>query len=414
MSAPETGDALAVAARRGPLHGLVVLDITRVVAGPYCSMILADLGARVIKVEHPDDPDYVRDFPPFVGQEDERFSAFFAQYNRHKEGITLNLKHEDGRALLKRLVARADVLVENFRPGTMQRFGVGYETLCAENPKLVYAAISGFGQTGPNAFKPGFDNSGQATGGLWSMNGFPDRPPVRVGTIVGDVSATLFATIGVLAAIREAERTGLGQMVDVSQQDSVLALTENAVVKYTVDGEIAGPLGNEHPFVRPYGQFPCKDGHVFFGGYNDKLWALSCKKFDSPELIADPEIDTMAKRFDPDVYERRIKPVVEAWFQDRSKRELEAIAGDDIPLCAVKNIKEVVEDPHIAARDMIVNVDYAEGRVGMFGTPIKLSATPANASGHAPRLGQHNSEVYAELLGIDAETLKNLKSRGVV
>ncbi|HYM85633.1 MAG TPA: CoA transferase [Pseudoxanthomonas sp.] len=414
MNALEPAAAPAVASRRGPLHGLLVLDITRVVAGPYCSMILADLGARVIKIEHPKDPDYVRDFPPFVGEGDERFSAFFAQYNRHKEGITLNLKHEDGRALLKKLVARADVLVENFRPGTMERFGVGYETLRAENPKLVYAAISGFGQTGPNALKPGFDNSGQATGGLWSMNGFPDRPPVRVGTIVGDVSATLFATIGVLAAIREAERTGQGQMVDVSQQDSVLALTENAVVKYTVDGEIAGPLGNDHPFVRPYGQFPCKDGHVFFGGYNDKLWALSCKKFGTPELITDTEIDTMAKRFDSGVYERRIKPVVEAWFRDRSKQELEAIAGDDVPLCAVKNIKEVVDDPHIAARNMIVDADYPGGKVGMFGTPIKLSGTPADARGHAPRLGQHNAEVYADLLGIDSDELQRLKVLGAV
>lgn len=400
--------------RRGPLHGLVVLDITRVVAGPYCSMILADLGARVIKVEHPEDPDYVRDFPPFVGQGDQRFSAFFAQYNRNKEGITLNLKSEEGRALLKKLAARADVLVENFRPGTMQRFGVGYDTLRAGNPKLVYAAISGFGQTGPNALKPGFDNSGQATGGLWSMNGYPDRTPVRVGTIIGDVSATLFAAIGVLAAVREAERTGQGQLVDVSQQDAVLALTENAVVKYTVEGQIAGPLGNEHPFVRPYGQFPCKDGHVFFGGYNDKLWALSCRKFGTPGLIDDPEIDTMAKRFDAGVYERRVKPVVEDWFKDRTKRELEDLAGDDVPLCAVKNIKEVVEDPHIAARGMIVDVQYPEGKVGMFGTPIKLSATPADAAGYAPRLGQHNAGVYADLLGIDADELQRLKSAGAV
>ncbi|MFT3762274.1 MAG: CoA transferase [Pseudoxanthomonas sp.] len=412
------------ASRNGPLRDLVVLDVTRVVAGPYCSMILADLGARVIKIEHPDDPDYVRDFPPFLksdapesdgaGDEGGRFSAFFAQYNRHKEGITLNLKHAEGRALLKRLVRSAHVLVENFRPGTMQRFGVGYEALREENPKLVYVAISGFGQTGPNALRPGFDNSGQATGGLWSMNGYPDRDPVRVGTIIGDVSATLFAAIGVLAAVREAERTGLGQMVDVSQQDAVLALTENAVVKYTVEGEIARPLGNDHPFVRPYGQFPCKDGQVFFGGYNDKLWALSCRKFGTPEALQDPEIDSMSKRFDPDVYRRRVKPIVEDWFREKTKRELEELAGDDIPLCAVKNIQEVVEDPHIAARGMIVDVDYPEGRVGLFGTPIKLSRTPAEACGLAPRLGQHNERVYADLLGLDAAELARLSAMGAI
>ncbi len=401
-------------ASQGPLRDLVVLDITRVVAGPYCSMILADLGARVIKIEHPDEPDYVRGFPPFMTGEQGNFSAFFAQYNRNKEGITLNLKHEQGRQLLKRLVRKADVLIENFRPGTMQRFGVGYDVLREENPKLVYAAISGFGQTGPNALRPGFDNSGQATGGLWSMNGYPDRDPVRVGTIIGDVSATFFAAIGVLAAVREAERTGIGQVVDVSQQDSVLALTENAVVKYTVDGEIARPLGNDHPFVRPYGQFPSKDGQVFFGGYNDKLWGLSCHTFGTPEVLQDPEIDRMAKRFDPEVYERRIKPIVEAWFRDRTKQELETMAGDDIPLCAVKNIKEVVEDPHIAARGMIVDVQYPEGRAGLFGSPIKLSRTPVDPSGLAPRLGEHNQRVYADLLGVDEAELSRLKTAGAI
>jgi CoA:oxalate CoA-transferase len=400
--------------KQGPLRDLVVLDITRVVAGPYCSMILADLGARVIKIEHPDDPDYVRDFPPFLENASGKFSAFFAQYNRHKQGITLNLKSEEGRALLKRLVRKADVLIENFRPGTMARFGVGYEVLREENPKLVYAAISGFGQTGPNALRPGFDNSGQATGGLWSMNGYADRDPVRVGTIIGDVSATLFAAVGVLAAVREAERTGQGQIVDVSQQDAVLSLTENAVVKYTVDGDIARPLGNEHPFVRPYGQFPCKDGHVFFGGYNDKLWGLSCRAFGTPEVLDDAEIDSMAKRFDQAVYERRIKPVIEAWFRDRTKQELEAMAGDDIPLCAIKNIKEVVHDPHIAARGMIVDVEYPEGRAGLFGTPIKLSRTPADAHGLAPRVGEHNQQVYADLLGIDDAELIRLKAAGAI
>lgn len=401
-------------AKQGPLRDLVVLDITRVVAGPYCSMILADLGARVIKIEHPDDPDYVRGFPPFLQNDSGKFSAFFAQYNRHKEGITLNLKNEEGRTLLKRLVRSADVLVENFRPGTMARFGVGYEVLREENPRLVYAAISGFGQTGPNALRPGFDNSGQATGGLWSMNGYPDRDPVRVGTIIGDVSATLFAAIGILAAVREAERTGQGQMVDVSQQDAVISLTENAVVKYTVDGEIARPLGNEHPFVRPYGQFPCRDGHVFFGGYNDKLWGLSCRTFGTPELLDDPEIDSMAKRFDQAVYERRIKPIIEDWFGNRTKQELEALAGDDIPLCAVKNIQEVVEDPHVAARGMIVDVEYPEGRAGLFGTPIKLSRTPAGAHGLAPRVGQHNQQVYADLLGLDDAELARLKAVGAI
>ena len=253
--------------RAGPLKGLTVLDITRVVAGPYCSMLLADLGATVIKVEHPGDPDYARTFPPFVGAEgDAQLSAFFTQYNRSKLGITLNFKSDDGKALLKKLVRNTDILVENFRPGTMDKLGLGYDVLQQINPRLIYTAISGFGRTGPNSSKPAYDNTGQAAGGLWSMNGYPDLPPVRVGTIIGDLAASFYAAIGTLAALREAEKTGRGQVVDVSQQDSVLTLTEHAVVRYTTKKEVASPLGNDHPFVRPYGQFRCKDGYVFFGG----------------------------------------------------------------------------------------------------------------------------------------------------
>src|SRR5262245_58504237 len=204
-----TSDRLA----QGPLRGITVLDITRVVAGPFCSMLLADLGATVIKIEHPDEPDYARTFPPFVaGDAEEEVSAFFAQFNHSKLGVTLNMKSEAGRQLLKKLVRHANVLIENFRPGTMDKLGLGFDVLRAENPKLVYTAISGFGRTGPNASRPAFDNTGQATGGLWSMNGYPDRPPVRVGTIIGDLAASLYAAIGTLAALREVERGGEGQV----------------------------------------------------------------------------------------------------------------------------------------------------------------------------------------------------------
>ena len=226
---------------------------------------------------------------------------------------------------------RADVLVENFRPGTMDKLGVGYETLREENPALVYTAISGFGQYGPSSRKPAYDNSGQATGGLWSINGYPDRPPARVGTIIGDLSASLYAAFGTVAALREAERTGTGQLVDVSQQDSVLSLTENAVVSYTIDDKVPGPLGNDHPFVRPYGLFPCQDGHVFFGGYTQKLWAESCHIFGQPELIEDPEIATMEQRFDDATYERRVKPVVRRGSRRGPRTSSRTLAGDRIP-----------------------------------------------------------------------------------
>lgn len=394
--------------RSGPLAGITVLDVTRVVAGPFCAMILADLGATVIKVENPEDPDYTRTFPPFVKGEREEVSAFYAQYNRNKRGVTINLRLEQGKWLFKQLVRKADILIENFRPGTMERLGLSYDVLCGDNPRLVYAAISGFGRVGPYSSRPAYDNTGQAAGGLWSMNGYPDRPPVRVGTIIGDLAASHYAAIGILAALREAERTGKGQVVDISQQDSVLSLTENAVVRYTVADEVAAPLGNDHPFVNPYGLFPCRDGFVFFGGYTDKFWALTCAIFGEPEYGSDPRIDTMEKRFDPTISETVVKPLLNRWFAKFTKAELEAMAADKVPLSAIKSIDEVVEDSHIAARGMIVKVPVAGKPTRMIGSPIKLSNLPEADHSEAPGLGEHNHLIFKDMLGLDPDQIAAL------
>ena len=406
------------AARLRPLNGITVIDVTRVVAGPYCAQMLADLGATVIKIEHPSDPDYVRSFPPFVEAADpsgpNAGSGYFAQYNRHKLGVSLDLKHPDGKALFIEMICKADVVIENFRPGTMDKLGLGYATLQAANPRLIYTAISGFGQTGPHSRRPAYDSTAQAAGGLWSMNGNPGEPPMRVGSIIGDLAASFYATIGTLAALREVERSGLGQMVDISQQDSVVTLTESAIVNYTVGGIVATPLGNEHPFARPYGQYACKDGHVFFGSYSDKLWRDSCAIFGEPELADDPEIDTMVKRFDEAVYRRRIKPVIERWFASRTKAELEAMAGDRIALTPIKTIDEVVADPHLRAREMFVPVQLAGASVEVFGSPIKLSGTPTLSVGAAPALGQHNREVYIDWLGMSPARFSMLVGTGAV
>ncbi|KNY04058.1 CaiB/BaiF CoA transferase family protein [Microbacterium sp. GCS4] len=402
-----------VDAAPGSLAGVVVVDVTRVVAGPYCSMILADLGATVIKVENPDDPDYTRTFPPLLeGDGEEPLSGFFAQFNRNKLGVTLNLKSPGSTEVLDRLVRRADVLVENFRPGTMERLGHGYERLREVNPRLIYAALSGYGQTGPYRLRPAYDNSAQATGGLWSMNGEAGRPPTRVGTIIGDLAASLYGVIGVLAALRHAERTGEGQFVDISQQDSVLTLTENAVVSYTAEGVVPEPLGNEHPFVRPYELFPCRDGFVFFGGYTDKFWRLSCETFGSPADWDDnPELHTMAARFDSDRYRAEVRPMVERWFADRTKAELEELAGDLVPLSAVKDIGEVVGDPQIAARGMIVETEYpGHGALRTFGSPVKLDRTPPQTAGVAPATGAHTDRVLADLLGFAPDELADLRA----
>lgn len=401
------------AQRPGPLSGIVVLDVTRVVAGPYCTMMLADLGARVIKIENPSDPDYVRDFPPFVDAAQGRQSGFFAQYNRHKEGVTLDLKQPAAREVFLQMVRKADVVVENFRPGVMARLGLGYDVLRAVNPRIIYTGISGFGQVGPNSSLPAYDNSAQAAGGLWSING-PVGEPTRVGTIIGDLAASLYAVIGTLAALREVERTGEGQMVDVSQQDAVMSLTENAVVSYTCKGDIPGPLGNDHPFVRPYGRFPCQDGHVFFGGYTDKFWREACLAFGEPELLDHPDLKTMEQRFDADTYEAHVRPAVERWFATRTKAELEAIAGDRFPLSPIKNIAEVVADPHILARGMMTQALLGGAQFEVFGSPIKLSATPAKVAGAAPTLGQHTDAVLRDWLGLSEDALAGLRQEGVI
>lgn len=398
----------------GPLSGVTVLDVTRVVAGPYCAMILADLGATVIKIEDPEAPDYTRSFPPMVRNSGEQESAFFAQYNRNKEGVSINFRVGEGKALFKRLVREAHVVLENFRPGTMDRLGLGYEVLREENPAIIYAGISGFGRTGPYSRRPAYDNSGQAAGGLWSMNGYPDQPPVRVGTIIGDLAASLYATIGILAALREAEYSGRGQVVDISQQDSVLSLTESAVVRYTVDADVAKPLGNDHPFVRPYGQFPCKDGFVFFGGYTDKFWETTCAIFGEPEAARDARIDTMKKRFDPEVNETIVKPLIERWFARYTRAELEEMVADTVPLSAIKSIDEVVEDPHVNARGMIVELPIAGTPTRVMGLPIKMSALPPSSHRAAPKVGEHNSEVLARLLKLtESEVAALSKARAI-
>lgn len=397
----------------GPLKGVTILDLTRVVAGPYCAMLLADMGASVIKIEHPTDPDLTREFPPMSRSVSAPVSGFFAQFNRNKQAVCLDLKHPDGKATFLDMVRKADIVIENFRPGTMDKLGLGYAVLKAVNPALVFTAISGFGQHGPNSSRPAFDSSAQACGGLWSMNGTVEEP-MRVGTVLGDLSAALYAAIGTLGALREAERSGQGQLVDVSQQDSIISLTENALVTYTETGEVVGPTGNGHPFVKPYGRYACKDGFVFFGAYTDKFWGEACHAFGDATLASDPEIDTMAKRFDHATYLRRVKPIVEGWCAAYTKAELEALTGDRFPLSPIKSMDEVVADPHVRERDMVVSVECQGAHFEVFGNPVKLSGGTLEKGASAPGVGQHNQQIYREWLGLDQAQYDDLVARGVI
>ncbi|GGJ91479.1 CaiB/BaiF CoA transferase family protein [Pseudomonas matsuisoli] len=397
----------------GPLKGVTILDLTRVVAGPYCAMLLADMGATVIKIENPSDPDLTREFPPLSRTSAEPLSGFFAQFNRNKMAICLDLKKPEGKATFLEMVRKADIVIENFRPGTMDKLGLGYSVLREVNPAIIFTAISGFGQHGPNSSRPAFDSSAQASGGLWSMNGTVEEP-MRVGTVLGDLSAALYAAIGTLGALREAERSGQGQMVDVSQQDAIVSLTENALVTYTETGKVTVPEGNGHPFVRPYGRYACKDGFVFFGAYTDKFWREACRVFGDDAMASDPEVSTMAQRFDAEVYQRKVKPAVERWLSAYTKAELEAMTGDRFPLSPIKSIDEVVADPHLRERDMVIPVDYQGARFDVFGNPVKLSGGTLERDAYAPGVGEHNASVYREWLGLSAAQYDELVRLGVV
>lgn len=404
--------------RPGALAGVVVLDLSRVLAGPYCGKMLADFGATVIKVENPRDPDVSRGFPPYVaadGDEDGELSGYYAQYNNGKLAMTLDFATEEGRQALRDLVARADVLLENFRPGTMAKLGLSYESLAEINPRLVYTAISGYGQTGSRSRRPAFDSTAQAAGGLWSMNGEPDSIPLRLGVTIGDLAATLFGITGTLLALRHAEATGQGQLVDVAQVDSVIALTETAVVDYTVDGKVATPAGNAHAWVRPYELFPCKGGNVFFGAYTDKLWRDACVVFGAPEVADDPEIDTMRKRFDEETYRRRVRPIVVDWLARYTGAELEEMASDRLPITLVRTIDQVVDDPGTAEREMVVTLDQPGfGPLRVFGQPIKLGATPAEPTRPAPAFGAHTDAVLSGVAGYSPERIAELRAAGAV
>ena len=393
---------------QGPLTGLRVLDMSRVLAGPFCGMILADLGADVVKIEEPEAGDEARRVGPFL----KGVSTYFASINRGKQGITLNLKSEEGKRLFLDMVRRADILVENYRPGVMQRLGLGYPVLREVNPRLVYAACSGFGHSGPYSPRGAYDMIVQGMGGMMSTTGEVGRQPVRVGSSIGDITAALFTVIGILAALHHVRSTGEGQFVDVAMLDCQVAILENAIMRYLVTGEIPGPLGSRHPSIAPFEAFPAKDGHVIMA-VGTKIWERFCQAIERPDLVNHPHFATNALRAEHvnELYEI-LAPImrqktVETWIQ-----EMEPIG---VPCGRVNTVDKVVKDPQVQAREMIVSVEDPDaGTISMAGVPIKLSATPGKVQGRAPRLGEHTETVLAEWLGLSADAVAQLRQAGVV
>jgi CoA:oxalate CoA-transferase len=393
-----------------PLDNIIVLDMTRVLAGPYCTMLLADLGARVIKVEKPGSGDDSREFGPFKND----LSAYFVSINREKESITVDLKKPEGIELIKRFVAKADVLVENFRPGTMEKLGLGYDELQKINPKLIYAASSGFGHSGPWQHKPCYDMIVQAMGGIMSITGWPDAPPARVGASIGDIIAGMFTAIGVNAALFQRTLTGKGQKVDVAMLDGQLAVLENALVRYFVDGKSPAPLGTRHPTITPFQAFQTSDSWIIVAVGNDKIWANFCKTLGIDELINDERFRTNPLRCE-NITE--LIPQLEKMFSQKTTEQWREILDNaQIPCTPICKIEDVIQNPQLEAREMFVKTEYPGiGELTIAGNPIKMSSfTETGRRRNAPQLGEQNETVLREFLGYTEEEYQELKAKKVI
>ena len=386
----------------GPLTGITVIDLTRVLAGPYCTMVLADLGARVIKVEPPERGDDARHIGPFLDRADGggRKSAYFMSLNRGKQSIALDLKAEADRSIFDALLARADVLVENYRPGVMDKLGYGWAALRQRHPRLIYAAASGFGQTGPYARRAAYDMVVQAMGGIMSVTGHPGGPPTRVGSSIGDITAGLFTAIGVNAALYHRERTGRGTMIDVAMLDGQIAILENAIARYQATGSAPGPLGARHPSITPFAAFQAADGHLVIAAGNDALFAKLADTLDRPALKTDARFATNDLRTDnADVLATAIEDALAAHSVAHWLDRLEA-AG--VPAGPLNDVAAALDDPQVAARTMVVEADDpAVGPLRMAGNPIKIAgfADPATRP-PAPDLDADRATILKEL-GLD-------------
>ncbi|HEY1708838.1 MAG TPA: CoA transferase [Rhizomicrobium sp.] len=359
---------------QGPLTGIVVVDLTRVLAGPYASLLLAEMGARVIKVEAPRSGDDARHVGPFLKTKSgSTKSGYFMSVNRGKESIALDLKAEADRAIFEALLERADVLIENYRGGTMEKLGYGYEALKGKYPALIYAGVSGFGHTGPYSRRAAYDMVVQAMGGVMSLTGHPDSPPTRVGTSTGDITAGMFATIGIVTALYDRTKTGKGMKIDISMLDSQVAILENAIARYVATGDVPSPLGSRHPSIAPFAVFATKDGHIAIAAGNDMLFARLAKVLGREHMIADARFTSNGKRMQN---HEALHQEMESALSARSSQDwLGVLDAEGIPCGPLNNVAAVMADPQVRHRNMIVTANDPDlGPIRMQGNPVKLSA----------------------------------------
>jgi formyl-CoA transferase/CoA:oxalate CoA-transferase len=391
----------------GPLDGLLVVDLSRILAGPYCTMTLGDLGARVIKIEEPGKGDDTRTWgPPFWGG----VSCYYLSVNRNKESVTLDLKTEDGRAALWKLIERADVLVENFRPGTLERLGFGFAACAAKNPRLVYSSVSGYGVTGPEASRPGYDLIAQGEGGVMSLTGEPDGAPMKAGVSQADIVAGMWALSGILAALVAREKTGRGQRVDASLLDGQIGLLAYYTANYWAEGDHPERLGNRHPNLTPYGTFPCRDAWITVGAGNDTLFGKLCAALGSPGLASREEFATNSARL---AHRAALEDALAALTRPLTAEEaLERLQKVGVPAGRVRTVPEVLAAPQTLAREMVVDLPHPTiPGFKTTGVPVKLSDTPGRPRTAPPALGEHTARVLAEL-GYDPAQVARLREVG--
>lgn len=384
----------------GPLNGLKVLDLTRVLSGPYATMVLADFGANIIKIEPPKVGDDSRAFGPFVGQE----SAYYMSLNRNKRSMCLDFKNEKHKDVFRKLVSKVDMVVENYRPGTMEKFGLGYEELKKINPQLIYVACSGFGRSGPYARKPAYDVVVQAMGGIMSITGSENGEPTRVGASIGDIVAGIFSVIGALLALIHKQKTGEGQLVDVSMMDCQVAILENAVARYVTTGIIPKPLGNRHPSITPFCSFTAKDDSIIVGAGNDRLWVKLCNILNRPDLLVDERFASNPLRTNNVA---ALHQILNEELQKETVAEwMEKLEGAGVPCAPINNVKNLIEDPQLKEREMFVEVEHPiAGKLKMPGIPIKMSVTPGEIKTPAPILNHDLYSILYDLMGWNQNTV---------
>ncbi len=404
----------------GPLDGVRILDLSRILAGPTCTQMLGDLGADVVKVERPGFGDDTRKWgPPYLrgpDGEDTTESAYYLSSNRNKRSITIDLAHPAGQALVRRLLARADILIENFKVGALAAYGLGYDQLKDEFPGLVYCSITGFGQYGPYADRPGYDLLAQAMGGIMSITGQPDGPPTKVGVGIADVMTGMYAATAILAALRHRDRTGKGQHIDVCLLDCQIAWLINEGTNYLISGVNPHRRGNEHPNIVPYSVFAASDGHVILAVGNDAQFQRWCRFAGAADLAADPRFQTNADR----VRNREaLYAAMPAYMARKTRAEwIEGLAAVGVPCSPVNTIADVFADPHTAAREMRIAMRHpaagGDGTVPLIGSPLKLSETPITYRHHPPMLGEDTEAVLADWLALDSAAIDTLRAEGAL